>query len=445
MTNKINGNIGISPEYVKGWEIEEAIREIVQNYLDSRKEFDCDGYVKWEDGLATVKDYGPGLELRHLVMGISEKGEDSIGQFGEGLKLALLVFAREGREIEIWSNGKRITPEIRYNESFETDLISLSIEELPPHWAANHTGTSIKFECKEEELDDGKSYFLDYFKRSNEEFNWLDKDFASLPGGSVWVNGSKVGEIENSKFSYHLNNKEAKKAINRDRGVVDRDELESIISDRLGKTRALKLITKYLEIIRDEEDCWESDLYVSEYDIQKKNEKLWKRGITRTFGKDFVIASGDIDRDKKAQYEGYHIMSIPSWKHKNLLNHLGVEDTIAVLKNQKNRTKKIAQKDLSKEKLNVLKKAKNLVKNNYNSCGRVKVVEEFKDEKRTTLGVYDREKDVIYIHTSQLENLKEAVDTLLHETVHKHSGYSDCTAEFESALCEIAVNMMLKA
>jgi len=72
----------ISPNYVAGWGATEALREIIQNYLDvvdmlreqntragTRKP--VKGQITWCNGEATISDRGPGLELRHFALGIS--------------------------------------------------------------------------------------------------------------------------------------------------------------------------------------------------------------------------------------------------------------------------------------------------------------------------------------------------------------------------------------
>ena len=440
---KMNGQVGISPEYVKDWSKTEAIREIIQNYLDSRDEFECDGYISWEDGWATVKDYGPGLEMRHLVMGISEKADNSRGQFGEGLKLAMLVFAREHKDIEIWAKGKKIKPVISYNETYETDMISLEIEELPPHFAATHTGTSIKFECTENELEAGKAYFIKYFKRDNEYFKWVDKDFVSFPGGNIWINNSRVGRIDDAKFSYHLTGKEAREAINRDRGSIDTEKLAEIIRDKFSSTRSLNTMRHLITWVKDEESCWETDsieLYGSW--IDSNNNNLWKRAITEVFGDDLVLASDSADANKQAEYNGARLVNIRSWRWNDLFKEMGVPTAKQVLA-KKTKTRRIAQKDLESSELNILGEAKKLVEKHYNKCGRVIIVDHFIGESNT-LGMYKRSSDEIFIKRSQLIDLRTTLESLLHECCHKHSGASDCTSEFEKALCDIAVQMMLK-
>ena len=442
MTKIKNGSIGISPNYVKDWTIEEAIREIVQNMLDARDEFGCDGHINFKDGEAIVKDNGEGIEMRHLVMGISEKKEGSIGQFGEGLKLGLLVFAREGRQIEIWSKGKRITPEIEYNETYETEMISLNIEELPAHWAANHNGTSIKFECTREELNEGKNYFLEYAKRNIEDFNWVVKDMISEPGGKIWINNSMVGEIEKAKFSYHFDGKRAREAINRDRGSIDTEELGAILKQELGKTRSIKWMKEMLEIISTENDYWEKNISFYSHWVDRNNHKLWKRAITEVFG-DKVLSSGDA-WDGRAQRNGHRLVKINSYSWKETLQELGMKTAKDVIKDAEINEKAISLSDLTVLERSNLNEAKEIIEKKYNECSEISILEHLgSDFPDNAMGAYDPKKDMTYLKRSILEDFKKTTFTLLHETVHKHSRASDLTEQFEDALCSLATDLMI--
>ena len=198
----------ISPEYIRDWNISMAIRELLQNLLDTKREFGASGAARYnkKQGIAELRDDGPGLELRHLALGISEKGAGSVGQFGEGLKLALLLFARENRFIEVRSKNYRLTPLIKESE-FGTETLFFGVEELGSYVQ----GTIIRFRCSQKELNEGKSYFPTEFKVSSEyRVSWVLKDKISLPGGRVFVNGSMVTTLENALFSYHLWGREAR-------------------------------------------------------------------------------------------------------------------------------------------------------------------------------------------------------------------------------------------
>jgi len=233
---------GISPQYVSEWTVGMAVREVLQNYLDSLHEFECGGSIVLDKGVAKIKDNGPGLEARHLAMGISEKSEERIGKFGEGLKLAVLVLAREDRSPEIWSNGKIMQAKIHYDEDYGTDLLQFECRDMKPRHAARFHGTSIKFLCDERELQEGKAFFQEF-----QQTKWLVKDKISATKGIIWLNGSAIAHLKNALFGYHLN---AVKIGNRDRSTVSDEELLPHIQNIYGDLSSRKVCETLLKCIK---------------------------------------------------------------------------------------------------------------------------------------------------------------------------------------------------
>ena len=99
----------ISSNYVSAWTVQDAVRELLQNAMDSGE---------WRVENNTLINKGT-LRPEHFLLGCSEKSSsDAIWQFGEGLKLALLVLARNGYKIYINSAGTFYTASIRDSEHF---------------------------------------------------------------------------------------------------------------------------------------------------------------------------------------------------------------------------------------------------------------------------------------------------------------------------------------
>src|SRR5688572_23444582 len=87
----------INPGYVKDWGIWEAVREFVQNGLDSH---DNGFHLSIERGggeskTVRIRNVGTTLDRRTLLLGASDKdGTLERGKFGEGYKLGLLTLSR---------------------------------------------------------------------------------------------------------------------------------------------------------------------------------------------------------------------------------------------------------------------------------------------------------------------------------------------------------------
>lgn len=94
--------------YVQNWDYKDAIREIIQNAID--QSVDDDGYdisYHRSDNCLVISTKDGALKRSSLLLGNTTKSnnEDTIGQFGEGYKLALLVLARDGKRTIIENPG----------------------------------------------------------------------------------------------------------------------------------------------------------------------------------------------------------------------------------------------------------------------------------------------------------------------------------------------------
>jgi hypothetical protein len=433
----------ISPEYVRDWNIPMAIRELLQNLLDTKKEFGASGAARYnkKQGIAELRDDGPGLELRHLALGISEKGAASVGQFGEGLKLALLLFARENRFIEVRSKDYRLTPLIKESE-FGTETLFFEVEELGSYVQ----GTIIRFRCSQEELNEGKSYFPTEFKVSSEHrVSWVLKDKISLPGGRVFVNGSLVTTLENALFSYHLWGEKAKGISNRDRTIVDHDSLVSLVRDTITSEEDIPVqwFQKILEGLDSERDIWESNVPPHTF-----KENLGK-AFDKVFGPKAAVSGGSAHHDQLVARLGFKPVYIPDWNWRWLLLNSSPLLTVAAIVREKPLSTMvdiIPEDKLSTEEQERLHQAIDLVEKYFHSPVRpLKVVKTLDEVVGSGVnGVYNTGEDTIYIAYKELWGLEKVVETVLHETVHKATGAADLTPRFQKAQDTLSAGLLLE-
>ena len=119
----------ISPDYVSKWGVWEAVREILQNTIDNKEKEQIFSYNASKQ-ILTIGNKDTVLEKQTLLLGNSTKRNDSntIGQYGEGYKLALLILTRLGKRIEI-KNGKEIWfPKIIKSRKYDSELLVMDIE-----------------------------------------------------------------------------------------------------------------------------------------------------------------------------------------------------------------------------------------------------------------------------------------------------------------------------
>lgn len=119
----------LSRDYVRHWGLSEAVRELLQNALDSDSPFE---YQFLGDSLF-ISSRMARLEPYSLLLGNTSKADspETIGSFGEGYKIALLVLTRLGHPCIVHNNEYTWTPEFRHSKQFGSDVLCVVQEKAP--------------------------------------------------------------------------------------------------------------------------------------------------------------------------------------------------------------------------------------------------------------------------------------------------------------------------
>lgn len=187
----------ISENYVKNWGVWEAVREFLQNAMDSG---DCD--VAWFNGMIRISNVGC-VDKSMMLLGNSDKAGDARGQFGEGMKLAMLVMARMGRKMEMRSGGKQWIPELTHSDVFGEKIFKIRVEEMMT------SGVEVDVEVTESE----------WLEIENKRL-CIPDEYGILEGkraGLIFVGGLYVCTLK--KFDYAFNFKPSDIELNRDRDI----------------------------------------------------------------------------------------------------------------------------------------------------------------------------------------------------------------------------------
>ena len=118
--------LSITPEYCSGWTVVEAIRELLQNAIDSHALFE----VEFSGNSVSIISRGVTLSVSTLLLGSTDKAMDKskIGNFGEGYKIALLILTRNNKDPIVY-NGKRTwTTRFTYSEAFQAEVLTIDEE-----------------------------------------------------------------------------------------------------------------------------------------------------------------------------------------------------------------------------------------------------------------------------------------------------------------------------
>lgn len=119
--------LALSRDYVRHWGLSEAVRELLQNAIDSDAQFE----YSFEGDTLTITSRFVTLSPRTLLMGVTTKHGDAaaIGNFGEGYKLALLVLLREGYAVIVRNGDKVWTPAFQVSPDYDAEIMVIEESE----------------------------------------------------------------------------------------------------------------------------------------------------------------------------------------------------------------------------------------------------------------------------------------------------------------------------
>ena len=114
--------LSLAPDYVSNWTFNDAIRELIQNGIDQQTTNPNNEFAMSYDSLNNqliLRSPLSKLKRDTLLLGCSSKANDdeTIGQFGEGYKIAALVLTRLGKTFTIYNNEKNEIWTCRFKNS----------------------------------------------------------------------------------------------------------------------------------------------------------------------------------------------------------------------------------------------------------------------------------------------------------------------------------------
>lgn len=421
---------GIAPTYAARWDGTYALREIIQNLLDVATEHGATYRIEHARGVATLSDTGPGLALRHLVFGVSEKGQDSIGQFGEGLKLGLLVAAREGRKCEIRTGTYKVSPIVARDADMDTDVLALRIRDDMPVIQ----GTVVTYACTGEELEAAKAGFAAFCLGKIEHLT----PQISLPGGWVYANGAVIWSGE-SLFSYHLQDKTL---TNRDRDAAGMDRLLSALAEVWRDTDSAIAIGAYLKAgLSDALPELEDKIPAR----MPQHYAIWQDAAVATIGapmEKIAVSDGSTEKDAVCEHLHYTVVQ-GSYRIRNTLARLGARWASDIAHGTKTGTE-IRPRDLTLDEYANLRSAVRTVSRRCGDVGRIKLVAGLQVSGCRAHGCYNAAEDRITLDRSILASLPLTIKTLVHEQVHRLAqGANDRTEEYQTAAVDLVVKLLL--
>lgn len=414
----------ISEKYVKGWTLKHAIREVISNALDACEGTDSVPVVEWDAGKATIYNAGVMLEKKHMLIGESDKTQDQIGQFGEGMKLAALVFVREGRMFTVHSGCDFYMFLLTHSQDFGCNTLAVDVDRTDNHLA----GTRVEIECTESEIREAQALFSAW---SSDTVLHTTSNGSKIveQAGKISIMGVHVTDLPEALFGYDLHDKEL---LNRDRTIIDHDKVRDAISQMFYSIRDEDLIKAYLKALKANKDSFEGGMcpYLN---------SEWKKALHEVFGEKLCVISDKPADNSRAQYLGFAVLDLGHAFNRAMTYYCGVPHAKDV--GCEDVTTTVPIKDLTADERKVYNAAIRLTKKvyAYNPLKRwdgtenvdipVHVTEELKDG---TLAQSTRAE--MWLNRNILNDLAITTEAILHETVHQRTGYRDCTIQFQQAL-----------
>ena len=407
-----------------GWPI---ARELAANALDSDPGF----RMGLQNGVFWVEDSGPGLAIRHLLIGVSEKSSaNSVGQFGEGLKLALLALTRDELTAHIYSGDYHL-----WNEPAEMEgeqVFKIVWEHLEPQ-QAYEVGTRIEvpnwpFKTFEERFlrpGDPRVLFTDPFGRSI-----LEEDTPGIYVKGIWVQRAR-GYGQSYTFGYNLQDTE----MNRDRGVVDSWSVNAEVGKIWASVTDEALLERFWQSVKDmmaEKSCYMHGCPIA-------NKKGMRTAFQEVYGKDAVIETSE-SMAREAAYRGARVISAAEIGGgiglKGVVAELVGTDAQHVAQMEGGDRMYLPDKKLPADKLKILKMLRRMAKRIGVTRGNVFAY-------ILPAGTHgERHKDDIRISLARLGHDEAALATWIHEEAHRQHGTPDATAAHVNAVAQVAAQLI---
>jgi len=247
--NKKIYELPISSTYVHTWSVEDAIREIMQNAIDSQ----VDGNqleVNYINGLFSIQNYGVDLDISRLVLGNSGKNDTTkyIGTYGEGFKLALIVLLRNNINVQVLTNGQIWKPEFRKSLKFKVETLHVDVYENPQNKemiSFQLKGIDYDLFCRirDNNLAMLRAMGFNIGETIETEYGeiLLDKKYK----GKMFVNGLFI-QTDNS-FQYGYNFKPQYLQLDRDRKAINYYKMKELTAKAVTSQNNVTLVRKAMQ------------------------------------------------------------------------------------------------------------------------------------------------------------------------------------------------------
>lgn len=329
--NKIENNticyeLTLTPDYVSDWTFNDAIRELIQNgtdqeILDKENKFKVEYNAK-EKTLRLINRKSV-LKINTLLLGRSNKAnnEDTVGQFGEGYKIAALVLNRLGKTFTIYNNEKKEVWKSRFknSEKWLEKILAFYVSKQD----TDEAGLCIEVgNVTKEEFNDLYKVWIDL---SGYDYEKVETDYGEIItdedyAGDVYVNGLFVDCNSDLRYGYNFKPKYIR--LERDRKTCDSWNVGEITSLMIAEAMVKGGIP--IETVRKMVEERVDDVYHFEFNTYQNDVKKVQEMLIESFDSQnpqpYSVPVDSQEDIKKVKAYGGNPVVVPSGVAKLLKN-----------------------------------------------------------------------------------------------------------------------------
>ena len=424
--------LSIKTTYLPSWGTQEGIRELVQNAKDAETEFKAPMKIWHNNHVLRIENKGVVLPHEALLLGHTTKDDnpETIGHFGEGLKLAALCLTRAGHKLVIRSGEEVWKPVLVRSSSFQAEVLAIDISK-----GKDCGGVVIEVDKLPyaEWLEMRKNFLFLQDEIEKVSVQWhgeilLSKDTV----GKVFVKGIFVQAEPKLRAGYNLFNA----PTDRDRKVIASYDLSWRLGMLWANATAVQpdLGAKLFNMaIEDAPDLEYIDKYAKSFSDQAKADII--KQFIRVFGED-TIPLTSLEESKDIAHFGRKGVILPKPLARLLQSFLGMDGGIEGIK-RKLGTSIVCRHswlDMSEEQRGNLEWAIDMLAKAGETVP-MEILEVVSFQRKTRWGLWDGKH--IYVSIDILDDKSKTLTALIHEFAHCASAGKDGEKEHVSKVEDV--------
>lgn len=313
--------LSLTPNYVSDWTFNDALRELIQNGIDQETiRPDNKFSIDYDEGKEVIRlvNKNAKLKISTLLLGKTNKSndEDTVGQFGEGYKIAALVLNRLGKTFTIYNNERKEIWTSRFKNSAKwgSEILAFYIEKQPD---ADEKNLVIEIGHVNWTEYDGLSDIWLGLSAEYDETEKVETSYGEIllgeeMAGKTYVNGLYVACNEELKHGYNFKAKYIN--LERDRKTCDSWNARQVTAKMIAEAMVqgkmeIKTVCRMIE-----EDT--NDVYNMEFNQYCDDIKEVKKMLINEFDKQNIlpmsIPVGNAEDARKVKAYGGNAILVPS-------------------------------------------------------------------------------------------------------------------------------------